>query len=78
MNFVNGRTPVERDGDPENDCEAFDGAGYNGTGECLSDGHYACVDCSKLSPQAPRFLQYAAQGRLDRLRLFARRKERRA
>ena len=37
------------------DCPWFDGRGYNGKGSCLSNGHYRCVDCSKLSPNAPRF-----------------------
>ncbi len=41
--------------DPDGLCEAFDGAGYDGTGNCDSDGHYLCVECSHLSPEAPRF-----------------------
>lgn len=55
--------------DPENPCGEFDDAGYDGTGDCMSDGHYVCTDCSKLSPEAPRFNQ-SREGRVDRLRLF--------
>ncbi len=54
--------------DPDAVCEAFDGDGYDGTGDCSSDGHYMCTECSKLSSDAPRFIQYGAQGRLDRIR----------
>jgi hypothetical protein len=70
--FVNARAgttgcPGVRD--PAYPCEAFDGRGYNGRGSCLSDGHYLCVDCSELSPEAPRFTQ-SRDGRRDRLQLF--------
>lgn len=54
--------------DPEHPCEVFDGEGYDGGGDCLSDGHYLCVECSELSPDAPRFQEYGAAGRLDRIR----------
>jgi hypothetical protein len=64
-------TPGVRD--PENVCEAFDGQGYDGTGRCMSDGHYVCTECSNLAPDAPRFTNDRA-GRGDRLRLFWRRR----
>lgn len=69
---VNGRPLIGTPGvrDIENPCAAFDGLGYDGTGDCLSDGHYVCTDCSLLSPNAPRFLDYGAAGRLDRIRLL--------
>ena len=54
--------------DPDSVCEEFDGRPYDGTGRCKSDGHYLCTECSKLSPNAPRFT-YDAPGRGDRLRL---------
>lgn len=80
--FVNGEPGYE--GTPgvrsvEYPCEVFDGRGYDGTGECMSDGHYLCVECSELSPEAPRFTEpgwsggrnrryyAAALGRLDRI-----------
>jgi hypothetical protein len=56
--------------DPDNVCEVFDGKNYDGTGDCLSDGHYLCKECSHLSPRAPRFEEYGAQGRADRLLLY--------
>lgn len=64
-------TPGVRD--PDGVCESFDGKGYNGRGQCLSDGHYLCVECSELSPDAPRFQEHGRAGRVDRLRLFWRR-----
>lgn len=60
-----GQTGVR---DPDNVCEAFDGRDYDGSGDCLSDGHYLCLECSRLSPEAPRFSERA--GRAMRLRLF--------
>jgi hypothetical protein len=54
--------------DPDGVCEDFDGRHYDGSGDCHSDGHYLCVECSHLSPDAPRFDGLA--GRYDRLRLF--------
>lgn len=59
-------------------CDAFDGRGYDGTGACMSDGHYLCTECSLLAPEAPRFTEpgrgirgrpYSAiaPGRLDRI-----------
>jgi len=54
--------------DPEYPCELFDGRGYDGRGDCLSDGHYLCKECSHLSPKAPRF--EGIEGRSDRLLLF--------
>lgn len=68
---VNGRALVGTVGvrDIEHPCEGYDGAGYDGHGRCLSDGHYECTSCSHLSPAAPRFLEYGAPGRLDRIRL---------
>lgn len=64
-------------------CEVFDGRGYDGTGDCMSDGHYLCTECSQLSSEAPRFAEpYAgpgghrrrfyglALGRLDRIRAY--------
>ena len=56
--------------DPDGVCALFDGRGYNGRGACHSDGHYLCVECSELSPDAPRFQEYGRAGRADRLRLF--------
>lgn len=56
--------------DPEYPCELFDGKSYDGTGDCESDGHYLCQECSHLSPNAPRFEEHGAAGRGDRLRLF--------
>lgn len=56
--------------DPEAICEVFDGLGYNGRGHCKSDGHYLCVECSELSPEAPRFVEFESDGRRDRLRSF--------
>ncbi len=79
VRFVNGRplvpgTPGVRD--PDSPCDAFDGRHYDGTGDCMSDGHYLCVECSLLSPEAPRFTEYGRDGRRDRLRLFWGRKNR--
>jgi hypothetical protein len=75
FHHVNGRTTLHQVGvrDPDNPCEDFDGAGYDGTGQCYSDGHYICTECSRLSPTAPRFEQTRA-GRGDRLRLYWARK----
>lgn len=56
--------------DPDHVCEIFDGRHYNGRGDCMSDGHYLCVECSELSPDAYRFTEYGRAGRADRLRLF--------
>ncbi len=69
---VNGRTVLGQVGvrDPEGPCEVFDGRGYDGTGTCRSDGHYLCVECSELAPDAPRFEEYGRAGRADRLRLY--------
>lgn len=58
--FVNGEPGYE--GTPgirstEYPCELFNGRGYDGTGACMSDGHYLCVECSELSPEAPRFTE---------------------
>lgn len=68
---LNGRTHLGQIGvrDPEYVCEEFDRQHYDGFGHCDSDGHYLCVECSHLSPEAPRFLEHGADGRLDRLRL---------
>ena len=71
---LNGRPPFEGAPgvrSPDAVCEAFDGKGYDGHGECMSDGHYLCGECSDLSPDAPRFHEYGAAGRLDRIRLRA-------
>lgn len=81
VRFVNGRP--ERVGepgvrDPDYQCDGFDGLGYQGRGDCMSDGHYLCVDCSLLSPDSERFTDYGKDGRRDRLLLFWRRKERAA
>lgn len=66
---MNGRTFFGQVGvrDPEGPCEAFDGSGYDGRGEC-----------SELSPEATRFTDYGRDGRRDRLRPFfaAKRRER--
>lgn len=72
---VNGRTHLGQRGvrDPDAPCEDFTATSYDGTGRCRSDGHYLCVDCDHLSPVAPRFEEYGAEGRKDRLRLFWRR-----
>lgn len=75
--FVNGKPPLfgtEGVRDPAYQCEEFDARGYDGTGRCLSDGHYMCVECSHLSPNAPRFEEFGRAGRADRLRLFWARK----
>lgn len=68
---VNGRTVLGQVGvrDPDGVCEEFDGRRYDGSGGCHSDGHYLCIECSHLSPDAPRFHQ-DRDGRADRLRLF--------
>ena len=73
--FVNGRPGYE--GVPgvrsaDHPCELFDGRGYDGSGDCYSDGHYLCTECSRLSPQAPRFTETRG-GRADRLLLYWRR-----
>lgn len=57
--------------DPDGICEAFDGRGFDGSGRCMSDGHYLCAECSQLSPNAERFEQYGWKGVLDRLELIA-------
>jgi hypothetical protein len=70
---VNGREVLGMVGvrDPEGPCDKFNGKGYDGSGSCHSDGHYLCVECSHLSPDAPRFVEdYGREGRADRLRLF--------
>lgn len=69
---VNGVTYVGQRGvrDPEYPCEGFTATGYDGSGTCHSDGHYLCTECSELSPDAPRFVEYERDGRRDRLRLF--------
>jgi len=77
---VNGRpglfgTPGVRD--PDYPCEAFDGERYDGRGDCMSDGHYMCTECSRLSPEAYRFTDFGRDGRRDRLLLFWRRKKKR-
>lgn len=61
--------------DPQNPCELFDGLRFDGTGECQSDGHYLCTECSRLSPKAPRFEEFDRDGRRDRLRLYWRRND---
>lgn len=75
---INGRTFLGQVGvrDPDGPCESFDGLGYDGRGQCMSDGHYLCVECSELSPEASRFEEnYGREGRRDRLLLFWRRKK---
>lgn len=69
---VNGRTCIGQRGvrDPDGPCEEFTATGYDGTGTCRSDGHYLCVECHHLSPEAPRFVEYGRDGRGDRLRLY--------
>jgi hypothetical protein len=69
--FVNGAPPLFGTvgvRDPDYLCEEYDALGYDGSGKCLSDGHYECVNCSKLAPNAPRFENDGGRG--DRLRLF--------
>lgn len=57
--------------DPDGVCELFNGKGYDGKGDCSSDGHYLCTECSHLSSEAPRFEEnYGRDGRRDRLLLF--------
>lgn len=78
VRFVNGRPglfgePGTRD--PEHLCKFFDDRGYNGRGDCHSDGHWLCIDCSYLAPDAPRFTEYGRDGRRDRLRAFWGRRE---
>lgn len=50
---LNGRTYLGQRGvrDPDSPCELFDGESYNGRGDCHSDGHYLCTECSHLSPE---------------------------
>lgn len=69
---VNGRSVLGQVGvrDPDGVCEEFTATGYDGTGTCHSDGHYLCVECHHLSPEAPRFEEYGRDGRRDRLRLY--------
>lgn len=69
---VNGRTLFGQVGvrDPDYPCEEYDGRGYDGSGQCLSDGHYECKNCSNLAPTAPRFEEYGREGRKDRLLLY--------
>lgn len=74
--FVNNRTGAAGLRDPESPCSDFDAQYYNGLGQCLSDGHYMCVECSHLSAGAPRF--ETREGRGDRLRLHWRESKRRA
>lgn len=80
VRFVNASDGVGAAGvrDPEFPCILFNAEGYAGTGDCMSDGHYLCVDCSLLSPDADRFHQFGAGGRLDRILLLRRHKEHRA
>ena len=75
---VNGRpglfgSPGVRD--PDFPCEAFDGEGYAGNGDCEADGHYLCRECSRLSSKSPMF--WDRGGRRDRLLMFWRRKKER-
>jgi hypothetical protein len=72
---VNGRAELGDVGvrDPNGPCEFFDGNGYDGRGDCLSDGHYLCVECSHLSAHALRFTE-TNEGKGERLRLFWRRR----
>lgn len=74
--FVNARTTLGQAGvrDPEYPCDAFDAQGYDGLGKCLSDGHYLCTECSHLSPDASRFTEHGSAGRVDRFRLWSRRR----
>lgn len=67
---ANGRTTLGEVGvrDPEYPCSEFDASGYDGYGNCQSDGHYLCTECSKLSKSAPRFSENGADGRMDRIR----------
>lgn len=62
--------------DPDFHCEFYDAQGYDGKGDCQSDGHYECKNCSHLSPRAPRFTE-TDEGRGERLRLYWRRPNRR-
>jgi len=79
VDALNGRRPFGAPGvrDPDAECGEFDGAGYAGLGECLSDGHYMCEECSHLSPHAPRFTG-SDEGLVDRERLYNRMARRRA
>jgi len=73
VRFVNGKPALFGTvgvRDPEHPCSEYDARGYDGSGDCKSDGHYECVNCSKLSPHAPRFEEHGASGRADRLLLF--------
>jgi hypothetical protein len=78
LRFVNGKPPMMGTvgvRDPDHPCEEFDGQHYDGTGDCMSDGHYMCTECSHLSPDAPRFEEnFGRDGRRDRLLLFWSRK----
>lgn len=57
MAYANGRVvmgmPGCRDTDPELNCEVFT-PGEPGTGECYTDGHYMCRECSHMSLRALR------------------------
>ena len=70
INGLPGRLGARGVRDPEGLCDVFDARGYDGSGKCMSDGHYLCVECSELSPEAPSFVEYGRAGRADRLRLF--------
>jgi hypothetical protein len=74
VDAVNGRVSFGAVGvrDPEYPCSEYTATSYDGSGQCLSDGHYECKNCLHLSPDAPRFTQ-DRDGRRDRLLLFWRR-----
>ncbi len=55
---VNGQCIVGMPGvrDPEHPCDVFDplpeGEHPDGRGDCLSDGHYMCRECRRLSARS--------------------------
>jgi hypothetical protein len=50
---INGRDPNTRD--PGSPCEAWEQvASPDGSGDCMTDGHYMCVECKNISLVALR------------------------
>lgn len=74
--MANGLPPPDMRGVRDFDfpCEGYAPDGYDGRGQCQSDGHYMCKECRELSPSAPRF--DGREGRRERLLLFWARRER--
>ena len=51
--FVNGLPTREPRGPGDEDCEAFD-PGAPGFGDCDTDGHYRCSECTQISERVIR------------------------